>query len=433
MCSILLLQLVNKSLVVVEDDGMETRYRLLETIRQYARDKLLAAGEAAQARDQHLDYYLNWAEAQTAKWHGHDGKVQLTTMQWRQILDADQDNLRAALDWAIGNERGDASTRLVIALNLYWNTNGFWTEVIRWAEMVLALLTESDPPGMRANVMLMLLSFLGRMGGHEARLFSLFEQAEPLVAEANDPLVNASYYLNRSWANPDYEIARDYLEKAIEAVRQAGYVRYELVFEGFLADRARMAGDIDFAVERFQYTAEAFRALGDPDEAGYGIGNLGRIAFERGDYGEARHAFEEVVAICRETNRVALADWLLPLAMVALEQGDPDSVRASLRESLAIYRDIRHRSGIGHNLVLTAGLMLAENQFEAAARLLGAASQVVQEVDYHFEPLLPARIERYTRAAATSLDEATFQREHEAGSRMTRDAAVAYALGALHA
>src|SRR5205814_1444494 len=132
----LLTQLVNKSLVVVEEDGSVARYRLLETIRQYAREKLLdaAGGEAAEARNRHLKFFLNLTE---------DAEPQLTGAEMMAALDrleTEQDNLRAALERATDAIHGDAlaALRLVAVLHIFWGRRTSVTEGRQWVQTALA-------------------------------------------------------------------------------------------------------------------------------------------------------------------------------------------------------------------------------------------------------------------------------------------------------
>jgi predicted ATPase len=127
----LLSQLVNKSLVVMEDDGGETRYGLLETIRQYAREKLQAAGELERARDRHLDYFASLAELSVSKIDMAEA------VTWFGRLEGEYGNFRAALEWGLDHNI-EAALRLVGALSAFWFRRGHTVEGINWTTEALA-------------------------------------------------------------------------------------------------------------------------------------------------------------------------------------------------------------------------------------------------------------------------------------------------------
>ena len=131
----LLTQLVNKSLVMVDSDAYAegTRYRLPETIRQYARDKLLESGEAEQARDRHLDFFLGFAERAEPKLRNAE------KIEWLERVETEHDNLRAALAWSLESSKSDRALRLAGALAFFWVDRGYWSESQRWLEDALAL------------------------------------------------------------------------------------------------------------------------------------------------------------------------------------------------------------------------------------------------------------------------------------------------------
>jgi predicted ATPase/DNA-binding SARP family transcriptional activator len=130
-----LAHLAEKSLVEVEDpaEAVEGRFRLLETIRQYAREKLMEAGEAEQVRDRHLAYFLHFAEEVEPKLRGVE---QLT---WLERVEREHDNLRAALAWALEGDQSDLALQLVGALEYFWQLRGYLSESQKWLEDALAL------------------------------------------------------------------------------------------------------------------------------------------------------------------------------------------------------------------------------------------------------------------------------------------------------
>ncbi|HSG43172.1 MAG TPA: adenylate/guanylate cyclase domain-containing protein [Anaerolineales bacterium] len=125
-------QLINKSLVVTEDEGGTSRYRMLETIRQYANEKLVDSGESEGLRDRHLDFFLNLAKTAEPHLYRHE------QLEWLAQLDADHENLRGALELALSKESAESSLRMCAALGMYWNIRGYWIEGSKWLSKAFA-------------------------------------------------------------------------------------------------------------------------------------------------------------------------------------------------------------------------------------------------------------------------------------------------------
>ena len=145
----LMTQLVNKSLIISKhEQGQEARYHILETIRQYASERLLEAGEGEQLRNRHLDFFLHWAERVEPEVRGPQ------QLEWLDQLEAEHDNLRAALEWSLTQaEHGEASLRLAGALPVFWNQRGYVNEGLAWLEKVLASPTAPRAGGARAKAL----------------------------------------------------------------------------------------------------------------------------------------------------------------------------------------------------------------------------------------------------------------------------------------
>jgi len=128
----LLEHLVNKSLVSAEEWQSETRYRVLETMRQYAGEKLIEAGESENLRERHLEYFLDLAESAAP----HLRKPE--QLEWLARLEAEHENMRAALEWSLGMERPEYALRLAAALGTFWFMHCYWLEGAKWLESALA-------------------------------------------------------------------------------------------------------------------------------------------------------------------------------------------------------------------------------------------------------------------------------------------------------
>jgi predicted ATPase/transcriptional regulator with XRE-family HTH domain len=129
----LLTHLVDKSLVAVEEETEEARYRLPETIRQYARDKLYESGEAKQVRDRHLEFFIRFAETAEPKLRSAE------QLEWLERLGTEHDNLRTALGWSLESSKTDRALELAGALSYFWELRGYFSEGQKWFDNALAL------------------------------------------------------------------------------------------------------------------------------------------------------------------------------------------------------------------------------------------------------------------------------------------------------
>ncbi len=219
----LLSSLVDKSLIVTETIGRaEARYRLLETIREYALEKLKEADEITHLRNRHLDFFVARTEEIARKLHrsSYQGL-------WFNWLDGELDNIRAALDWAMESGQVEAGLRLAIALFMFWTSHGSMQEGRNWNERLLAQADEQVPILMRARAAFnagMMAGFLGDMTAaraHERTAVALCEAAgkegAQLLALAQAPIVVAAL------VNRDFATAYVNVERTVQLLRKVGY------------------------------------------------------------------------------------------------------------------------------------------------------------------------------------------------------------------
>jgi predicted ATPase/class 3 adenylate cyclase/Flp pilus assembly protein TadD len=302
----LLTSLVDKSLVNYEDWEPSGRYRMLETVRQYARDRLMERGESIAVRQRHQDYFLAWAEAATLKLTGAD------QAEWLHRLEIEHENLRAGLDWSL-SEMGDVqSLRFCKAVQRFWWMRGHLTEGREWSERALSQPALPDWNLERANVL----------------------NGTGVIA----------------WMQGDFASARAYHEQSLALYRQIGDSKGTGDALNGLGIVLCAQGDYTSALTCYQESLAIKRELGDRSITDT-LGNLGVVAFARSDYGSARAYYEESLALQRQReDRRGIALSLNGLGVVADEQGEYDSARAYHEESLAIRRELGDRRGIAWSL-----------------------------------------------------------------------------------
>jgi non-specific serine/threonine protein kinase len=387
--------LVDKSLLRRDDpvgpaaDEATPRFALLETVREYALERLLASGEADLARRRHVEYFLRLAEAVDRQLHGPAQGALLDRLQ------REHDNVRAALRWCV--EHGDAARglRLVTASHRLWAARGHVTEGRRWLAELLGLPDAGVPVPARGSA-LRKAAELARHQGDTAAARTLAGQRVRLQREAGEP---------------------------------AGVA---LALED-LAMAARDAGEYDQARALLEESLAIFRGLPE-DRQGWHVGRaldrLGTVAHAAGDLRTARELYQESLAVLRNhAGARHLVVWARHnLAALALDQRDVGAARALAAEVLTARREWGDRGGLVRTLLLFVGVAAGEGQPERALRLAGAVAAAGAASEVTLTATESDQLRRWLAPARHLLDEPTQAAAREAGRLMTLEQAVTYAL-----
>lgn len=383
----LLGQLVNKSLVVADrKQGAETRYRLLETIRQYARQKLLESGGEAFVRRQHLAYYLSLAEQAAPHLRGPE------QVMWLDYLEAEHDNLRTALEWALANDVG-AALRLATALLWLWHIRGHRREGREWLARGLAAEQDEHEQSLRSPVQVTV-------------------RAHALTAAAN--LANMTGDLQRADALAQEGIA---LLQTLASEDKPGMANALWT----LSTAAAGQGRVEQASGLIEASLTLFRAVGDTFGAAQCLSSLGRIVMGRGDFERSRLLLEEHLLLRREFGDLdGMADALGHLGTLAFWQGDYKAAQELYEESLAGFRKVGNRWAMGFTLYAMGELAQAEGDYELAIRKLEASLAFGRDItDKHVMAMAHYQLGaiawsqgEYEQAAACYEDALVLMREH---------------------
>jgi predicted ATPase/DNA-binding SARP family transcriptional activator len=464
----LLSALAEKSLVRSSPSG---RYDLHELLRQFAEDKLREGNEVEAALDRHLDYFVTWAEEANQRLHSAEQAT------WFQRIEAEHDNLRTALSWGINGQRPETGLRLANALWWFWFRRGYWHEGYEWLRGGLAQ-TEGETPT-RASALYHVASLIAQLHS-DGVTSSLGEIREALrISQKVGPLaVVAMSYVALSFSEADYQRASELFERALSLLREA-WAPFELAgalfFYGY---RVCMQGDLSRAEALYQESLEIAQANQDRGLMLNPLGNLGRLAVYRGDYERAAMLLQQSVAIGRELgNRVDIADWLVCLGTLELYRENYSIAGELLEEALALFRDVGNRMGIAHasrcladlalhqghyaraatlvneslslsrsllsnvanrelsvsRLLIVGQLARRRQDFEAAARFLGAVEALREQDNSLLEPLPQAEYEEAVVYVRMQLETGAFEAAWAEGHTMTEAEAVASALRYLYA
>jgi predicted ATPase/transcriptional regulator with XRE-family HTH domain len=404
----LLVGLVRKSLVVVEQraDGA-VRYRLLETIREYARQKLADRGltETNAVRQRHAAFYSALPESLypslqegTGAWRPANALTALLM----ERLGAEYDNLVGALGWWKDSGSPDDGLKLALALGVFCEQRGEYAQARQWVEALLEAADRIEPSGATARVWR--ARALGRLGayaslrGDDERAQAFHEAAITLVRDMNDPATLAyeqSMLGMALWRAGDTERARGTLEQSLSAAR----------------------------------TAHAGVAVATT------LRNLGMLARSQGQYKRAGEFFREAVVAAQSLgpgshySQYAFARAVCHVGRVAYLQGDYGESETMLRQALGLIGEYRLMGNtLADCLDWLAALAAAKGQACRAARLFGAAEthwRVSGLVRY--APDRPA-YERDVVAARAQLDDQAFAAAWAFGQAMSADVAIAYGL-----
>jgi len=413
--------------VVAEATGIGgLRYRTLDPVRQYAREKLEEEGEAEEIRRRHASFFLALAENAEPRLRGPED------MKWLGRLETEHDNLRAALSWALEQEEAnELGLRLAGALWLFWEGHGHYGEGHSWLKQVLARggqasaaarakalegegwlifdsdesdetviaaregLKLSDEAGLGGAVRAKFLELLGWKAswqGDDERAKELLEECLKLRRDAEDELGIADSLLGLAialYSPDDCKRSKELHEEGIVLCRELGYVR-------------------TLASHLF---------------------SLGFILLLEGDYERGAALNEEAAALYRERGYKGGLEYTLDnLGWAALLQGDPGRARSYYRESLVLCKELGDKIVASESLEGLGCICVAEGATERATRLFGAAEALSEAVSFEHGSDRDAWSEPYLAAAHARLDEAVWAEAQAEGRAMPMEQAIEYAL-----
>jgi non-specific serine/threonine protein kinase len=377
--------LVEESLLRAEEGpGGEPRFGMFETLREFVVDQLEASGEAEEIRRRHAGYFLSLAEQAEPEVMGPNQAT------WIARLEADLDNLRAALAWY---ERTEPAVGLRLAGSqwLFWAVRGHLEEGSSWLNRLLTAAGTTAPDGVRAQS-LFAWGTLAWSRGAFAEAGSLAEQALFLATSAGDGLVTAR--------------AR------------------------FLIGRVAAAGeDWHRAQTLFEEAVAGYRAAGRPAGEGAALRELSRLAAATGDHAAARRYAEASIARNRDLGYTwGLANALVDLARTLAAEGDTDKAISLYRDSLDLFWSLRDRWYLALPLAGLARLAAETGRPDPAARLLGATESLKELTAPPTWALLRPDLDVAESSARAALGETRFVAARAAGRGLPLDTVVAEAV-----
>jgi predicted ATPase/DNA-binding CsgD family transcriptional regulator len=422
----LLSGLVDKSLVVAEAGSEDAlRYRMLEPVRQYARELLEESGEAERVRERHATYYLELTERAEPELRGPEQLV------WLELLGVELDNLRVAVGWSIEGEEPEMGLRFAGALSWFCYLSGYYGKGREWLEGALARGGASPAP-LQAKAYLG-VGFLLFLQCEYERATALLQESVALYRELGDNRGVASALQFLGYAAREqgrYEQAKAFHEESLSLWRELGDEAGIANSLGHLGFVALLEGDYERAAALCAESIATFRGLDDLHGIVWSLVILGAVANHQCDYERGAKLLQESLALSGEGFAEARPFALNQLAIAAYRRGDYEQATALLRESLVLHRDVGDHWRIASVLEGLAEVGCARGGHEEwATRLFGAGEALRERIGTPMPPCERADYERGISAAHAKLDERTFAAACEEGRMMMPEEAIAYALG----
>jgi len=421
-------RLVDKSLLKQETqaDG-EPRLLLLETIREYALERLIESGEAQALRRQHAIFFLQLAEESEPKLRSAEQST------WRKRLEVEQDNLRAALRWTLGSQEVEMGLWLVGALLAFWRASNQDHEGRSWSEQVLAQPGAGAHIAARAKALLAagaMTLFQGDLPeaqrlleesisiGREVGAEGKRNLAQALAARAHVALLQGNF-------GDAQERAREGLQMYHEVGESWGIALVQYILGKAMVE----SGELAAARPVLEESEQLFRAIGDRQRLVSPLNALGLVALHQGDYAGAIAHLEEALLVAQETGEdLFYAEALAHLGTVALRVGDYRQSAVLYQQSLALIWTRGYRENIVKDLAGLAAVASLLGQPERGARLCGAVEALREMSGITLSPLNRAEYDRTVEGIRAQLDEAMFVAAWKEGRTMPLEEAIAYAL-----
>ncbi len=461
----LLTQLVDKSLIIVEAHLGQKRYRLLDTLREYALEQFTDAAALETLRRRHAEYFLNLAEQAEPAW------ASAAQQQWLARLEIELPNLRSALAYVTASADRELALRLTAALFQFWDIRVYLSEGREWLDKALAqrgsasaqtqakalsaagflahrqddypvarrLLHESlllfehteDDEGV-ADV-LNNLAVVDLQQGHYRAAHQRLTQSLELfrMLQRDDGIARVLNNLgNWAWDQGQHGVAREHYGESLRIRQRLGdQVGVATAFFN-LGNTARAQSDYAAARTYYEECLRLGRALDHRALIGVALKNLGLVAFNQHEYAQARRAGEEALPILLEIGDKSNAGFALAnLGGVAQKQGDSDQALAYFRQSIELMHEVGYVRGLFLGLEDIAELLVEVDQhLETAVYLLSAANQLRRKANLPVSPTLKPAYDRLLTRLRQEVEPAVFDAQWTRGQTTSPEQIVAEVL-----
>jgi predicted ATPase/transcriptional regulator with XRE-family HTH domain len=379
-----LMRLLDESLLKRAVSGHATRYSMLETIREYALERLETVGGLAVLERLHAEYFLALATSARAVWDSRERHI------WLKVLEAEHDNLRGAMSWALASGEVDIAARFVSCLWLFWYHQGHVNEGQHWFEAVLEKEQDIDL----------------------SQLAAVFAGAGTLA-----------------WLAHEHHSARDLHERSLAISRNLGKKDQVAASLRILGNLARDTGDYQRAGRFYSESMTNYRELNDQSGIAYLLISMGESARSQHNYSEAMRLYEESLEMLRtKADNFGIMTCFGNQAHIEYEQGKHDSSTQFFQQALKIAISFENYQVIASYLAGLGGIARLKSNPMRGVRLLSASHSILERGNLKLYRLDELRNTNDVEILRAQLSEAEWQKAWRDGEEMSLDEAIEYAL-----
>lgn len=417
--------LVNNSLLKQEETtGDEPRFRMLETIREYALERLSESGELPNLRERHANYFVGVIVRQASF-----GVVSEQSTAWLDRLEREHDNIQAALGWNLTTPAGrELALSMMATLTWFWYRRGFFNEGRIWTERLLAASKEESAPTHAAALQMSarMAMWRGDLNNAVTRASESLTVWQRLEDEKKVPMSLMETGVALINIGKDRE-AHALLKEAEALFRENNISYFHAITLVHLGNVSLGLGNPEEAREWLNRAYPIFKEIGEDWGLSFVLNNLGEVARVQGNFEQAHGYYKESEALLRATgDQGDLARLVHTLGYIASHRGDDDLAEAQFRESLAMFRKLGNKRGIAECIAGIASLKTKQGDFQTGAEMLGAAEALLGASGAAWWPADRVEIEKTRSTLQSSLKGEDFDAAWKAGQSMTLDQAIAF-------
>jgi len=422
-----LTSLVDNSLIRKDEAvNSEPRIKMLETIREFAFEKLSERGELEDLQERHAKYFGNIAINEI----GFELYAE-NAIYWLDWLERELSNIRAMLNWCL-SDLGDIQLGMqtIVSILWFWYRRGYLTEGLNWSERFLELPELQEPSLMRAFALQSAGILAVWKGEQETGLVRLKESLALLQREEEEPWIGLSYMSNAvALINMGrYNEARPLLETA-------GSIFKETNQDYFLAVVLVHHGNVELGLDNpekarnvLEEALSVARPLNENWIMSFVLNNLGEVARTQGQYEKAREYYVKCMELLKNTDdKGDMARFIHSLAYIDQHEGDLELAESKFREGLEMFRRLSNRRGIAECLVGLAGVKARQGQLEWGARMLSAGETLLKSTGGDWWPADRVEVDRNRELIKSSLDGDDFADAWNQGKHMNIEQAIQFA------